>query len=137
MEENVVYIETIDNSDRFGEYTSEKAYITNYDNEFEVNKYFHNERMVKRHTYIFVSMIIVGIIASFLLFYFIPKWKGVKIEHDDYDHTFSILMLGAFTAGLVPLLFGWILPPPVDWFPNVFREINELQAKELMRGFSN
>lgn len=34
-EENVEIIEIIDSVDQFGEYTSEKAYITNYDNEFE------------------------------------------------------------------------------------------------------
>lgn len=90
--------------------------------------------MADRHRSIFISLIVFGIVVSYFFFYYIPKLKGVKLDSQD---TFAILIAGFFTATLAPLIFGWILPPPIEWFPSVFREINESQAREILRSFIN
>lgn len=134
-QENVVMSEEIDSIDRFGnESYSTQSYITNYENAIEISKYYHNQRMNDIHRYITSGLIAFGIITTLFLFYFIPRLNGKKL---DGDEIFSAFLIGLITSSIMPLLYGWLLPAPVEWFPSIIREIHKSQVQNVMNQLRN
>ena len=115
---------------------SENDYKTEcieFKNDFEMLKYYHNKEMVRRNKYLVFLEFILAFLATSLFFYFIPKWKG-HVSNEDNASKFLILTLIAFLISTIaPLIFSWILPAPVNWFPQIFKDINDAQVNEVLR----
>ena len=127
---NVVYSDEIVSVNRYGENTELKLYIESYDNQFEVSKFYHNEGMHERKRYILYGLFLISLICSYITFYHKPKIKG---QDPGYSGMFAVILFGILTVSLMPLIYSWILPPPVKWLPSILKEINEAQVNEALR----
>jgi hypothetical protein len=100
---------------------------------FEELKYYHNKSMVQRNSYVLSGNILVAIIVTVLAFHFIPKWKGKELASDNF---ISAVFLAFLISVIAPLFFSWLLPPPAEWFPQIFKDINDAQVErelEILR----
>ena len=92
-----------------------------FKNEVEELKYYHNKEMLKRNKYLVGLEYVIGYLLTSLCFVFIPKWRK-RISHKDLKTNLLISIGVAFAISIVGnLFFSWILPPPVNWFPEFFR----------------
>jgi hypothetical protein len=108
--------------------------VTEFKDEYEEAKYYHNEQMLDRNKYLIGAEFALGLGLTILLFHFIPKWKAGGVQKDEPDKPISILFLAFGITIIMPLVFSWILPPPVEWFPSYLRELNDtLVNAELER----
>lgn len=104
-----------------------------FKNDFEMAKYYHNKDQVTLNKWLIFFNYIIALFTTSLLFYLIPKWKGPLKNKGSGEELFSILFLAFLVSIVVPLIFSWILPPPVYWFPSIFTEINNAQVNEALR----
>lgn len=118
---------TIEKSE--GEY---ETICTEFKNDFEARKYYHNKRMVTRNKYLLAMQFLLALGTTGLLFYFIPKWKGLNPSAHG-GHFLEIAIVAFVVSIVVPLILGWLLPAPVKWFPSVFKEMNDAQVNEALR----
>jgi hypothetical protein len=60
---------------------------------------------------------------------------GVKegLKEVSTEGYFALLLLSFVVSIVIPLLLDLILPPPVEWFPAIFKEIDDAQVEEAMR----
>ncbi|MFC1572820.1 hypothetical protein ACFL6M_04395 [Candidatus Eisenbacteria bacterium] len=96
-----------------------------FKNDLESLKYTHNSNLTTTKDYIMIVGGVLTLAAMLLVLHFVPIWKG---EHDRSWSGESVgkAVLATFLAvWVVPMILGWILPPPVEWFPPVFRKIHE------------
>jgi hypothetical protein len=70
-----------------------------------------------------------GLLGTFA-FHNIPKWRGERTSSDTLVVGFA---LGALAAFLGPLVFSWILPAPIHWFPREFAEIRQGRVNAALR----
>ena len=104
-----------------------------FKNDFAMLKHYHNQKMVSRNKYLIFIEYIVAFLITTLFFYFIPKWKGRLGNLQRSDMIFIILMIAFCISIIIPLILDWILPAPVKWFPQIFKDINDAQVKEAIR----
>jgi hypothetical protein len=127
----VVFIVTVPMEEGWAVQTEEydtaggtETMVTEFLDEYEEAKYYHNLSMLERNKYLIGTEFVLGAALTFLLFHFIQKWKTGG-DSEDHEKTFLILMLSFGVSIVMPLIFSWILPPPVEWFPSYFRELND------------
>ena len=99
-----------------------------FKNNLEKLKYEQNQAMVSRNDILLFVRFLIAIVTTGMLFHYIPKWKEKDTEKIDGDSIFGILLISFIVSVIAPLVFGWILPPPIEWFPQVFRDINQSQV---------
>ena len=102
-----------------------------FKNEAEALKYYHNKDMLKRNKYLVGINYIIGYLFTSLCFCFIPKWRN-KINIKNLKVNLLVSIGIAFAISIVGVLFySWILPPPINWFPEFFRNMNYEKINEL------
>lgn len=101
----------------------EKVCIT-FKNSFEEVKSFHNLQMLKRNDLLYSYVYYFFLLCSIFIFYFIPKWNGNNYE--GFGVTFlSLIVINIIVIYIISKAIGYILPPPIEWFPDIFVEIND------------
>jgi hypothetical protein len=108
-----------------------ESICTQFKNSLQEEKYHHNHRMLKRNKYITYVNIALFLAITIHLFHLIPKWQR-KPDFDSEDIT-KIVGLGLVVSIVLPLIFGFVLPPPIEWFPDIFREIRYRQVDSVLR----
>ena len=98
-------------------------------------KHYHNQRMVQRNKYWLYFRSVLGALLGALVFHTIPRWRRTPSPSTALT---GGLALGAVVAFLAPLVFGWMLPSPIDWFPRELAEIHSARQAVALRelGFS-
>ena len=104
-----------------------------FKNAFEEAKYRHNQRMIGRNKFLIAVQFGLWFAAAGLVFHWIPTWRGIPLVHDGAERFFAIAVLAFATSVIAPLVLSWLLPPPVEWFPSIFREINDAQVEAALR----
>ena len=99
-----------------------------YKNNLELLKHEHNQKMVTRNGYLVFGEFVLAFIVTIMLFYYIPKSRGAGPENMDGNVFFAIALFAFGISIVMPLIYGWILPPPVEWFPQVFNDIRQSQV---------
>lgn len=99
-----------------------------FKNDFEERKYHHNLEMLSRNKTLLWLNIGIWSIVGFVVFHLVPTWKGLPTVG-----ALGAAGIGATTALLVPIALSWILPAPVEWFPDVLREIHDAQVDAALR----
>ncbi len=98
---------------------------------FELLKYYHNLKMVKRNSLILYIIMGIGIMTSFLFFYAIPKWRKRTYFQGGYSYASGIICLGIWAA-FSPILYAFVLPSPSKWFPDkIVKYIDSKEIKEI------
>ena len=102
-----------------------------FKNDVEALKYHHNQQMRDRNTKWLNTTIGAGIILSLLLFWYLPSRIHHRVVPSDTFVTASVL--GFIAALIVPLVFSWVLPAPVTWFPAFIVEASREREAEALR----
>jgi len=105
-------------------------------NSLEEDKYFHNKRMATRNAIVMTVALLIGVVWEYMIRFQIPHWKKNSPLHPYKDFFPGIFFaLWAYSFWLIVVLLGctFILPPPVDWYPDIFRDIRDAQVVQVMR----
>lgn len=104
-----------------------------FKNELEEFKYYHNMEMAKRNKYVYIISFLIAYLLTSFCFCFIPKWRN-KISKEVFRKNLLISAGVALAITFLgPLLFGFILPPPAEWFPSIFRDMHNEKVDNLLR----
>ena len=101
-----------------------------FKDELEQRKYFHNQKMRQRNEYWVYGMIAFGGLLGLTVFYTGPKWRGDDVDSEDFILS---IVVGATAALVAPLILGWLLPAPANWFPSEITEIANMKQEEALR----
>ena len=105
-----------------------------FKNNFEELKYDHNSDMRDRNEKLLILKFVLFLGITYLVFHFIPKWRE-RPHHSALDLEHTLLPLGVLSLGVsmtMPYIFDFILPPPTEWFPDIFVEIHETQREAIL-----
>jgi len=102
-----------------------------FKNRFEEYKYYHNHDMKERNKYLIGGNFALFLAMTFLLFHFVPKWQGEN-DRTNHDKFFLLFLLSFGVVVIMPLIFGFVLPAPIEWFPKIFVEIHEKQIEATL-----
>ena len=109
-----------------------------FSDKFQELKYRHNQRMEERFSR---KMFGIFLIASFLTFSIMLlspyKFFDRKVTFDNYTGAFATAVFyGVIIGFLIPTVLQALMPPPIEWLPSEFYEIQkartELILKEIM-----
>jgi hypothetical protein len=118
---------------RYNDYSYTESRPTKFKNTLEELKYYHNLSMLERNQYWNYGVLAFGALAGFVTFYLVPRWRGsVEVRIDPIPTAFIGGWCGGFVAMFIPMILGWILPAPVEWFPSEIREIADLRQKAAL-----
>ncbi len=111
-----------------------------YKNKLEQLKHYHNLKMIERNKYLSFSLFVIAFLLTKLIFSLIPEWKAngfntqsLKIAMTDVTGIIFELIIAFVIIFITPWIFELILPPPAEWFPEVFREISNAQIEAKLR----
>ena len=97
-------------------------------NKFEERKYQHNQEMVNR------KRIIIGIgmlLMTIINFGLAPS--SIVSKDSEIASRIGVSAVVAFFIWGASFIFVFVLPPPIDWFPDVFREVRFEQEQAALR----
>lgn len=109
--------------------TDEREYITEFKNELEQAKYYHNTDMLKRNKYLMFGEFLFVFGISYLVFHLIPKWKNILNNESGLAVFFTIGIISFIVLFIAPLVFSIILPTPSEWFPDIFIDTHDKLVK--------
>ncbi len=104
------------------------------DKEKSIN--YHNLAMIERNKYWLYSTSVTGPLLALFLFLWLPKLIGAQTVADDqYVITPDVVAIGA--VGLVasfvaPWVYQYVLPAPVDWFPDFIGNYHDQQVRYFL-----
>jgi uncharacterized membrane protein YraQ (UPF0718 family) len=120
-------------SGRYYDDSYTEASPTKFKNTLEELKYHHNVTMLERNRYWFYGTLIFGAFAGYVAFSLIPRWRArAGIHSGPPTSAISSAFLGAFVAAVLPMLLGWILPAPVEWFPRRICEMADARQSQAL-----
>lgn len=92
-----------------------------YKNDLEMRKYYHNKKQLTKNKYIVMPLSAAfGGLLAVLFFSYIPmRRRGGKMGMSNVGGSF---VFGVAVWLIMILVYGAILPPPVEWFPDVITE---------------
>ena len=130
----VDYVETTTEYEA-GRYNSQEwteAVPVRFSNTLEELKYHHNVSVGQWTSYQYYATLVVGALAGVLAFSVIPRWRRKSDAYRVSDSFVGSAFFGAFAALVVPLVLGWMLPPPVSLLPQQIREAADLRREEAL-----
>ena len=93
-------------------------------------KHYHNLQMRQRNKYRLYFTVVFGALLGALLFHVLPRLRSRATAPNSLGRG---LALGAVVAFLGPMVLGWLLPPPIDWFPRELAEIHAARQVAALR----
>ena len=106
---------------------------TKFKSTLEELKYQYNVGMLARNRYWFYATLIFGAIAGYVAFCLLPRWRrSPELRGDAPSTAAGAAFFGAFVALVVPMVLGWLLPAPAEWFPQKIRVIADLRQTEAL-----
>ena len=97
--------------------------------DYEEDKYYHNKAMETRNLYLNVFTLLLCCGVAWFVLRQIPNWKG---QSTDRIGVGTVLAVGFLAWLVIPWFLSLVLPPPVDWFPQVFRDIQDAQVDKVL-----
>ncbi|WP_028872325.1 hypothetical protein [Psychroserpens burtonensis] len=107
-----------------------------YKNEWQETIYYYNQKVLERYINLLWFKLILALIVTVFIFYFIPKWKGVLNKKGE-NIIGSLILIALVIVLIIPFIFSFLLPPPIEWLPDIFEEINDAQINEAIRTLKN
>ncbi len=106
-----------------------------FKNEFEKNKFYHNQEMSDRKQYLVVFNILISTAVTFVLIYFfgfLHQRSGKDIGQDLITVFFVSLFLGGFPALIMPLAYDAIIKDPDNFLPEFILDVRDSQVQYLL-----
>jgi hypothetical protein len=105
-----------------------------FKNEFEEAKYNHNVKSSDINFYIYLGGFILNVFLIYLIFHKLPQRinKNEEYRQLNENEIFEFIMMTFAIILIAPWVFSFLLPPPVEWFPDFFRTYNEVKTKEVI-----
>ena len=94
--------------------------------------YYYNLKIIDRNKTLIWSVFILASLVTLFTFLLIPYWRGT-IDQDIIKIIGYSIMISLGITFIVPLIYSWIFPPPVDWLPEIFERINDAQINEAVK----
>lgn len=111
-----------------------KYHPIQFKNTLEELKYYHNERMVKKHRHFNIAELIAGGLLGACVFFSIAKLRN---NIDSHSKSLEIAgggaLIGFFAVLIISSLLSIILPAPAKWFPHTIAEIREKHENETLK----
>ena len=112
-----------------GETSYERRCVAFKDNASEV-KYYHNMIMVQRQKdWLYATLALGGLLGT-IAFHIVPRWRGERTSSGTLGGGVALGVIAAFFG---PIMFSWILPAPIHWFPEEFTKIHEARRAAALR----
>jgi hypothetical protein len=101
-------------------------------------KYRHNQKMEERFTNKMFAIFLCATISTFLIMLLNPyKFFDQKITFETYTGSIAVAVFyGVIIGFLLPVAFQALLPPPSEWLPNEFFEIQKARTELILRQIS-
>ncbi len=101
-------------------------------------KYRHNQKMEERFTYKMFGIFLFATIFTFLLMLLTPyQFLDQKITLETFSGAVVVAVFyGVILGFLVPVVLQALLPPPSEWMPNEFFEIQKARKEMILRELS-
>jgi hypothetical protein len=98
-------------------------------------KYRHNQKMEERQKYKTFGIFLCAIGFTFLMMLLNPsKFFDQTITYDSYTGIFVVAVFyGVIIGFLLPVAFQALLPPPAEWLPNEFFEIQKARTELILQ----
>lgn len=126
-------VETTREGGRYGQWVETEVMPVAFSSTLEELKYHHNVRMLERNRYWFYGTLLFGALAGYVAFSLIPRWRArAGVQSDPPTSSISSAFFGAFVAAVFPMVLGWILPAPAEWFPRQIGELADARQSEAL-----
>jgi hypothetical protein len=101
-------------------------------------KYRHNQKMEERFTYKMFGLFLFASIFTFLMMLLNPyKFLDRPITLETCTGAIAVAVFyGVIIGFLLPVVFQTLLPPPSDWLPEEFFEIQRARREMILREIS-
>jgi hypothetical protein len=98
-------------------------------------KYRHNQKMDERQKYKTFGIFLCATGFTFLMMLLHPsKFFDQRITFESYTGIFVVAVFYGIIIGfLLPVVFQALLPPPSEWLPNEFFEIQKARTELILR----
>jgi len=114
------------------DYAKEGSPCVEFKNKWEEIKYNHNLSMKHRNMYLYFYSVLIATVGSLLAL----KWLW-KMDLWVWRSRFLAGQAGLLIGVLMPLVFSWILPPPMEWFPDMIVRMHESKVDETLKILEN
>lgn len=102
-----------------------------FKNEMAHLKHLNNLEMLERNKYWVYSSLLLGALLGGTV---LAIWSGVKANHSVFDSAMLGGLVGLCSALVGPFIYTWLLPPPINWFPQELNRISrEREAAAIER----
>jgi hypothetical protein len=125
----------VESMDAEGEYGFHKECFR-FKNKIEELKYLHNQTMKNRLSKRFYAMIALASIVTLLLMLLVPSRffdNGNEFLHHKTEVFASAIFYGFLLSVVMPLLYGAVLPPPIEWFPDEIVAIRQARVELVLK----
>ena len=115
-------------------YRSQKLCVQ-FTDEVQKLKYRHNQNMEKRRAHKMLSLFLIASLLTFSIMLLSPHtFIEQKITLENYTGAMTTAVFyGVIIGFLLPTIFHALLPPPAEWLPNEFFEIQKARTELIMR----
>jgi len=98
-------------------------------------KYRHNQKMEERYKNKMFGIFLGATILTFLLMLLSPyKFFDRKITFETLSGSFAVAVFyGVIIGFLLPVVFQTLLPPPSEWLPSEFLEVQKARTELILR----
>ena len=125
----------VETTDVEGEYGYHKECIR-FKNKIEELKYNHNQAMQKRISIRVFVMFALASSVTLLLMLFAPSRffdNGNEFIHHKAEVIASAIFYGFLISILLPLFYGAVFPPPIEWLPNEIISIRQARVEFVLQ----
>jgi len=125
----------VESTDVEGEYGYHKECIR-FKNKIEELKYNHNQTMQKRISIRVFVMFALASIVTLLLMLLAPSRffdNGNEFIHHKAEVIASAIFYGFLISILIPLFYGAVFPPPIEWLPNEIISIHQARVEFVLQ----
>jgi hypothetical protein len=104
-------------------------------NKLEEAKFQHNRSIPLRMRFLVGVEFLLGFSVVSLFFYFVPERSG-ESKKAGPDFLLWLSLLAFLMTVVIPMLLGWLLPPPVGWIP-FLGDVQDARVAYLLKTLRN
>ena len=106
-----------------------------FGNQIDERTYHHNRRMEKRRHHKMIGLFLAASVLTFFLILLNPSlFFGQSVAVESNSGAIAIAVFYGIILGfLIPTVFQMLLPPPMEWLPKEFLEIQHARTDLILK----